>query len=106
MLVVLTVGMIPRNNAVRSAVFFLNQDSMGLHALSMLNSFFLWVFLPGSAVRFNCSFQGIIMPGITFGKEHVVSRAVCNDSSSVMLSRELRKVQWMKRPVGDPMQSA
>ena len=27
---------------------------------------------------------------------------ICNDSSSVMLLRELRKVRWLEWPVGDP----
>ena len=28
---------------------------------------------------------------------------ICNDSSSVMLPRELRKVQWLEWPVRDPI---
>ena len=30
-------------------------------------------------------------------------RVICNDSSSVMLPKELREVKWLERPVRDPM---
>ena len=30
-------------------------------------------------------------------------RVICNDSSSVMLPKELKKVEWLEWPVGDPM---
>ena len=37
------------------------------------------------------------------GPRFTESRVICNDSSSVMLHRELRKVQWVEWPVEDPM---
>ena len=33
-------------------------------------------------------------------------RVICNDSSSVMLPRKLRKAQWLEWPVGDTTLSA